>query len=63
MRCAMFFKPKRLLFKLSKALDAFAMHRMQAAVPDSDLRRARSDIKRLRRLLHGAPREGGGRGA
>jgi hypothetical protein len=57
----MSFDPKRFLSRLSKAIDAFGMQRVRAAVPDSGLRRAGSDIKRLRRLLHARPAATSGR--
>ena len=43
---------------LGDALDAFAMYRMQRAVPESEIRRAEREISRYRKLMnpnHTAP--------
>jgi hypothetical protein len=37
--------------KLSETLDAFAMYRMQQAVPECELRRTDREINRYRRLM------------
>lgn len=44
-------KLQSLLGILRDAVDAFAMYRMQHAVPESELRRIEHDIDRFRRLM------------
>lgn len=44
-------KLRSLLTTIANALDAYAAHRMQHAVPDHELRRAERTIGRYRRLM------------
>ena len=46
-----------LLTTISKALDAYAAHRMEHAVPEYELRRAERTIGRYRRLMENSGSE------
>ena len=47
-------KRRGLLNRLSKAVDAYAAHRMQMAVPEFELRRAEREVTRYRQQMRRA---------